>query len=426
VPLVLGFLKPVVLFPVALANNMDLNQVEAILIHELSHIRRNDYLLNLVKTAIETILFFNPFIWLSGRFIHIEREHACDDLVVAFTGTPVTYAHALLKLELLQAKNSPAMTMAATGKPQYLYQRIKRITNMKANYMNVRQQILLITITFSTIISLAWINPDQSKAAVKRIVAKVASKIDVFEQQLPEKNVELTLKKTKLSLPADTTKKKPKLKITIEDAKGNTTTYNSINELPDSLKTTIGGREIYIQGHPLTGKEFKSIRDSAFIAGLSPKVKELLVNLRGPDAQEKLRILGLESRATADAFVKKFNTQEEKAKWTKLQVDLRKNSDEFIKKFNTPEEKARLMQLVQDAQRSVYQIDPIIVKGYPSNAVTGLKVDTTKRIKLRVNGKNYEDEMKLLMTPEYQELRKKFETEVNELRKKKGLENNKN
>ena len=81
VPLVIGYFKPIVLFPIGLASQLDMDQVEAILIHELSHIRRNDYLLNLIKTGIETLLFFNPFIWLSGRFVNIEREHACDDLV---------------------------------------------------------------------------------------------------------------------------------------------------------------------------------------------------------------------------------------------------------------------------------------------------------------------------------------------------------
>ena len=98
VPLVIGFIKPVVLFPIALATQLDIKQVEAILIHELSHIRRNDYLINLVKTCIETLLFFNPFVWLTTKLIQIEREHACDDLVVDITGTPLTYAHALLKL----------------------------------------------------------------------------------------------------------------------------------------------------------------------------------------------------------------------------------------------------------------------------------------------------------------------------------------
>ena len=156
VPLVIGYFKPVVLFPIALATQLELNQVEAILIHELSHIRRNDYALNLMKTVIETLLFFNPFVWLAGKFISIEREHACDDLVIKHTGTPLTYAHALLKLELLKDKEAPTLSLAATGTNQYLYQRIKRITNMKTTYINAKQQLVIFALTLSTVLSLAW------------------------------------------------------------------------------------------------------------------------------------------------------------------------------------------------------------------------------------------------------------------------------
>ena len=170
VPLVVGFFKPVVLFPISLVTQLDAKQVEAILIHELSHIRRNDYLINLVKTFIETLLFFNPFVWLTTKFIHIEREHACDDLVIKATGTPLTYAHALLKLELLKDKQTPSLSLAATGKNQHLYQRIKRITQMKTNYINVKQQFLILTLAIATVASLAWINPSKKVSNIKDVL----------------------------------------------------------------------------------------------------------------------------------------------------------------------------------------------------------------------------------------------------------------
>ncbi len=100
-PLVVGYLKPVVLFPVALSSRLDMAQVEAILIHELSHVRRNDYLLNLFKTVVETVLFFNPFVWLLGRIINEERENACDDEVLEQTGRPMHYAQTLLHVAML-------------------------------------------------------------------------------------------------------------------------------------------------------------------------------------------------------------------------------------------------------------------------------------------------------------------------------------
>lgn len=162
VPLVLGFFKPVILFPVAFVNQLELVHVEAILIHELGHIRRNDYLLNILKTVMETMLFFNPFTWLCSNHILREREHACDDLVLKQTATPLTYAHALLQIELLKEKQTPAFSMAANGQQQHLYERIKRITDMKPRYNTTRQQVLAVAMTVVTVASLAWVSPMQA------------------------------------------------------------------------------------------------------------------------------------------------------------------------------------------------------------------------------------------------------------------------
>lgn len=162
VPLVVGFFKPVILFPIAFVSQLELVHVEAILIHELGHIRRNDYLLNILKTVMETILFFNPFVWLCSNHILREREHACDDLVLQQTRTPLTYAHALLQIELLKEKQTPVFSMAANGRQQHLYERIKRITDMKPRYNTTRQQVLAVAMTVATVASLAWVSPMQA------------------------------------------------------------------------------------------------------------------------------------------------------------------------------------------------------------------------------------------------------------------------
>ena len=78
VPMMLGTLKPIILLPVATINHLTTEQVEAILLHELAHIKRHDYLLNIFQTVAETVLFFNPFVWLLSGIIRREREHCCD------------------------------------------------------------------------------------------------------------------------------------------------------------------------------------------------------------------------------------------------------------------------------------------------------------------------------------------------------------
>lgn len=113
-PIVVGWIRPVILLPAGALAGVDARQLEAVLAHELAHIRRHDYLVNLLETAAETLLFYHPAVWWVGRRIRIEREHCCDDLAVSACGDVLTYARALTRLEELRADASP-FAMAAGG-----------------------------------------------------------------------------------------------------------------------------------------------------------------------------------------------------------------------------------------------------------------------------------------------------------------------
>ena len=104
VPTVIGWLKPVVLLPASALAALSPQQLEAILAHELAHIRRHDYLVNLLQTLVETLLFYHPAVWWLSRRIRIERENCCDDLAVSLCGDPVAYASALADLEALRSE----------------------------------------------------------------------------------------------------------------------------------------------------------------------------------------------------------------------------------------------------------------------------------------------------------------------------------
>jgi beta-lactamase regulating signal transducer with metallopeptidase domain len=95
---VIGWLRPVILLPVSVLAGLTPQMMEAILAHELAHIRRHDYLLNMLQTAIETLLFYHPAVWWVGRKIRQERENCCDDLAVTACGDALIYARALTAL----------------------------------------------------------------------------------------------------------------------------------------------------------------------------------------------------------------------------------------------------------------------------------------------------------------------------------------
>src|SRR5262249_5026425 len=124
VPVVIGYVRPVILMPVGLLAGLPLAQIESILLHELAHIRRYDYLINLLQTSVEDLLFYHPGVWWISGVIRVERENGCDDLVVATHGDAHEYAVALAALE--QNRWAPReAALAATGGS--LMNRIRRL-----------------------------------------------------------------------------------------------------------------------------------------------------------------------------------------------------------------------------------------------------------------------------------------------------------
>lgn len=125
-PMVIGFLKPMILIPAGMLSGLTTEQVEAILIHELAHIKRHDYFINILQSVIEIILFFNPFVWTLSAVIRREREYCCDDAVITKQKNKLAYVHALASLEEARiSKNALAMSLA--GNKNELLTRIKRI-----------------------------------------------------------------------------------------------------------------------------------------------------------------------------------------------------------------------------------------------------------------------------------------------------------
>lgn len=446
VPLVIGYLKPVVLFPLALVNQLDNDQVEAILIHELSHIRRNDFLLNLIKTAIETLLFYNPFVWMAGRFIHIEREHACDDLVLKITGKPLNYAHALLKLELLKDKNSPAYALAATGKTQNLYQRIKRITNMKTNYLNAKQQMAALTLGVACLFSIAWINPTEKKKENKKSPKiEVLSVIDHHD--------------VKTIVCADTTKKR-KIKIVTIDADGKKTEYNSVKEMPDSLRKDFYRDELFAAKniyriHADSSFRFRFndslIRNKIYKEYNSPEAQakwkkfgeDMAKQYNSPEAQAKWKKFG-------EDIAKQYNSPEAQAKWKKFgeemqkkmnspeaQAKWKKMSEDMAKEFGSPEAQAKWRKMGEEMAAKINtpefraQIDNIRIQALKSGEIARLSgLSRLNSDSLFKGNRNiltgpdgtlfyYNDtNNKVRQTEEYKKLKQKFDSEVKELKEK--------
>jgi beta-lactamase regulating signal transducer with metallopeptidase domain len=123
-PMVLGWLRPVILAPVGMLTGLPAEQVRALLAHELAHILRRDYLVNILQSVVEAALFYHPAVWWISERIRVEREACCDDMAVEATGDPVVYASALADLD---SRRRARLRLATAANGGSLVSRIRRL-----------------------------------------------------------------------------------------------------------------------------------------------------------------------------------------------------------------------------------------------------------------------------------------------------------
>ncbi len=140
-PITFGYFKPVILLPVTLLNNISTKQAETLILHELTHIRTHDYLLNWFLVTAETIFFFNPFISNLCKKIKLEREKHCDMNVISFEYSPALYAETLLLAERMK-QMTPVFQLAAVSRKKQLLLRIQFFTNEKVLNQTLRFNIV--------------------------------------------------------------------------------------------------------------------------------------------------------------------------------------------------------------------------------------------------------------------------------------------
>ncbi|WP_295128599.1 M56 family metallopeptidase [uncultured Chitinophaga sp.] len=163
VPAVTGILKPLILMPVGLLASLPPEQVEAVLLHELAHIRRRDFIVNLFQHFAETIFFFNPaLLWISAR-IREEREHCCDDMAITVMQSKTGYVKAIVSfMEFnIDARNKYALAFPGSKKHQLL-DRVKRIVQNSNKTLNMAEKsFLLLCLSITGIIGLVYSQSDK-------------------------------------------------------------------------------------------------------------------------------------------------------------------------------------------------------------------------------------------------------------------------
>ena len=164
IPSVTGFIKPIILVPVGLLSNIPQDQVEAILLHELAHIRRSDYLINFVQTFIEILFFFNPgIVWIS-TLLKDERENCCDDLAISVTNNKKEFVNALVSFQEHHL-HAQRFALQFSDQKMKLADRAKRILFNTNKVLSIREKYFLsASLAVSAVLFLVVMNVNSSSA----------------------------------------------------------------------------------------------------------------------------------------------------------------------------------------------------------------------------------------------------------------------
>ena len=344
VPMMMGVLKPVILLPLATISQLSIDELEAILLHELAHIKRNDYLLNVFQTIIETVLFFNPFVWLISSVIRREREHCCDDLVVANTGSALPYAKALATLGSYRLYKGD-MALAVTGKKDHLFNRIKRIMEMKKRTTNYSQLTVALILVLTLMASLTWLAPGFAQKA-----------------------------KTSQGNAADTTATKKKIvkkeKIIIIDEDGNKKEYTSLDQLPKEERQKLikelnkdeatGNKKVKKEVIVKTEKGANDDDDDIKVV-MSKALNEVDWDKIGKEVNDAMKEVGAAMNETKDAL--------KNVDWTEVSKDLQEKLVEIKKQLpDSAAKKEMTIKIKKQLKDAGEAIDEITEKTEHSNS----------------------------------------------------------
>lgn len=153
-PMVVGYLKPVILLPMSAVSGISVHEMECIIAHELAHIKRNDYLMGLLQKLVGILFFYHPAIWWISVITKAERENCCDDLAVAATGDSVSFVKAIAKME--EHRQSTRLAVAFTGQKNTLLKRVQRLLNQRKMKSNFIEGFIASGIVFLGIIAMAF------------------------------------------------------------------------------------------------------------------------------------------------------------------------------------------------------------------------------------------------------------------------------
>ena len=362
-PLTLGFLKPIILFPVKAFSGLNEKEIEAIIAHELAHILRNDYLFNIIQSIIEILFFYHPAVWTISRHIRAEREHACDDIAINLTGDQVTYAKALTHAHIFSYQQEN-LSMTFAKKKGSLLERIKRIQKQRVMKTNTSEGLIAACIIVSSIFLVSFSVGSQFN---KNIYSNEKNDTVVASSEKPTQPIAPELIKAK----------KDSILIEVEE---NAALAKENKELSEEMEQAI---EIAL-----------SEKDLALSSEIMEEINEALCDVNfGEIAQEAIK----EAQVEIDAAMKEINMdsiQEEVRKELKeARMEIKqamKESKHELKNLEGLENLDEITELSLQAAESGIEIAAEVLKNLDIEAIVETSLEAAN-VAIELAGKQVEE-----------------------------------
>lgn len=196
-PVTIGHLKPLILFPIGLVNQLTPSEVEAVLTHELAHIVRRDYLSNLIQSFIETLFYYHPVTWWISGVVRTERENRADDLAISWCGDPLGYAKALMTVQQMEAEQKPSLAIGFASRKGAMLARIQRILHIP--YKNHNQMEKTVLLSLCSLCFLAFTmsgNPENKQEQKEKTLLSTTALVQELIDTIPAEGTFRIHKKT--------------------------------------------------------------------------------------------------------------------------------------------------------------------------------------------------------------------------------------
>lgn len=321
VPSVTGFLKPIILIPIGLLNNLPQDQVEAILLHELAHIKRSDYFINLIQSLMETLFFFNPgVLWISS-LLKEERENCCDDLAIGVTNNKKVFVNALISFQQYNVSNQN-LTMEFGNRKANLKNRAKRILFNDPKVLNtLEKSFLSVCIIFGSALCFAFATYDSNP------------------KESPQKNTTNTISTTKTTTVSTT-------ESTSETSTISDSLYINRKYYPDSIPE---GTIIYFSDEIENKKYFSYLfKHQGILYQMSRDLETIAVNGKKVNGSEKAKYAQILKPFVADFESNRndeLNKRTSTDRFESASARIEENSTEIEKNSRIIEEQSKLIEI---------------------------------------------------------------------------------